>query len=110
MPPDWVGRMLGVGQTDWPGSSEDRDRAHRAERSPPMQLPHDYVRLRLVELHCQELQAEADRARRSRHLPDSGFLAQCGAALIAGVRTVVQGGQSGNHTRRIRRMNRLTAN
>jgi hypothetical protein len=75
-----------------------------------MPLPHDYVRLRLVELHCQELQAEADRARRSRHLPDPGFVARCGAALIAGVRTAVQRGQGSGQTRRIGRVNWLTAN
>ena len=75
-----------------------------------MPLPCDYVRLRLVEFHCQELQAEATRARLSQHVPATGFLARCGAVLLAGVRTTVQDGQSGDHTRRIWRMNRLTAN
>ena len=66
-----------------------------------MQLQSDYVRLRLVELHLQELHAEAAQARLSRHVPDSGFFAHCGASLIAGVRKAVQGGQWGDRTRRI---------
>ena len=110
MPPDLVGRMLGVRQPNWPGSPEDRDRANREERSPPMQLPCDFVRLRLVELHLMELHAEAARARLSRHVPDSGFIARCAALLIPVVRKAVQGGQCGDRKRRIWLMARLTAN
>jgi len=73
-----------------------------------MQLPYDYVRLLLVELHLQDLHAEAARARLSRHVPDTGFFAHCGAMLISVVRTAAQGGRSGDHTRRIWRMTWLT--
>ena len=110
MPPDPAGRMLGVRQTNWPGSPEDRDRPHREERSPPMQLPCDYVRLRLVDLHFQELHAEAARARLTRNMPDSGFFAHCAALLIPVVRKAVQGGKWGDRKRRIWLMARLTAN
>jgi hypothetical protein len=77
MPPDLVGRMLGVRQTNW--LPENWDRAHREERSPSMQ--YDYVRLRLVELHVQELHAEAARARLSRQVPDPGLLVHLGSSL-----------------------------
>ena len=51
-----------------------------------MHLPSDYGRLRLVELHLQELHAEAARARRVRQLPALASW-RSRAGLIAVVRT-----------------------
>jgi hypothetical protein len=108
MPSDPVERILGVCERTWPESPQDRDRPHRAERSPPMHLPSDYGRLRMIEHHCQELRAEAARARRVRQLPATGVLAHSRAGLIAVVRKAFQSGQRDDHPRRRCGIPRLT--
>ena len=65
-----------------------------------MHLPSDYGRLRMIEHHCQELRAEAARARRVRQLPATGVLAHGRAGLIAVVRTAFQSGHQDDHPRR----------
>jgi hypothetical protein len=66
-----------------------------------MQMPYDCVRLRSIELHLQELYAEAAHARLSQQVPDSGNFVHLGALLISVVHKAVQGGPRGDRKRRI---------
>jgi hypothetical protein len=66
-----------------------------------MQMPNDRVRLRFIELHLQELHAEAAEARLSRQIPDSGIFVHLGALLVSVVGKAIQGGRLGDRKRRI---------